>query len=406
MASPKATREQVDVVSEPAIPAGLTRTSTMQPLPGPEFKRRLQLNPTEQLRLIETLDDDPDLLPPTRSTVRYDFSRRDLPFTVVHMDGFVSSFLVYGRNISSQGLSILHGGYVHPGTLCRIILPLVVGGGITVEGTIRHCRLVQDSCHEIGIEFDKAIRVREILGARLPEEVTKQDAAEAPRHIQLAGTVLLTAPKGPLRDMLQRRLEENGLTVQAAASAMSSVNAVRRGRPDVVLHSLIQMNDDGAFGMQDLRDAGYDGPIIALTADARPESHVSVLAGGASSVLVQPVAHEELLAQLMSYLGPLDPPSVLECTARDRREVRELLPSYLEFVHRAAERLEMMTESTQRDALREVCQYLRAMSVEYGFVPIAAAAHRSLRTLNQPDDADGIGTSIGQLASWCRSASE
>ena len=83
----------------------------MKPNHGPEFKRRLQLNWDEQQALITQLREDPSLAG-GRSAARYDFGQRDLPFTVVHPDRFVSSFLIYGRNISTQGMSVLYGGYV------------------------------------------------------------------------------------------------------------------------------------------------------------------------------------------------------------------------------------------------------------------------------------------------------
>jgi len=369
---------------------------------GQEFKRRIELTIEEHRALVEELRDE-SAAHSKRSSQRYDFTQRDIPLTVVHPDGFVSNFLVYGRNLSSDGASFLHGGYVHPGTRCRIVLPRVRGGGATVEGTIRHCRLIRDSCHEIGMQFQQSIDIRDILGVDGADN--DQASAEAAGHIAIAGRILLTGPKGPQRDLMQQRLEEHGLVVRTAASAGSALDDVRRNACDLVLHGLSLQEENGLYAIRELRKVGYSGPIVMLLPDRRLETMQAVVDAGADEVLLQPVSHETITAIVISFIGPADPPSSIVSTARDQMEVRPFLGSYLEFTNRAAERLDLMTGEDNLDALREVSLYLKTSAIDFGFVHIAAAAFRIERILSKDEiDRSALSAAITFLAGCCRVA--
>jgi hypothetical protein len=77
---------------------------------------------------------------------------------VVHMqqpgDGSPRAFLVPTRNISSGGVSFLHGGYVHTGTHCTVQLITAHGTWADVPGEVVRCSYVQGQIHEVGVKFD------------------------------------------------------------------------------------------------------------------------------------------------------------------------------------------------------------------------------------------------------------
>ena len=369
---------------------------------GEEFKRRLQLNWDEQQALITQLREDPNLS--GGRSVRYDFGQRDIPFTVVHPDGFVSSFLVYGRNLSSDGMSLLHGGYVHPGTMCRVILPHVSGAGKVVEGTVRHCRLVRDACHELGLQFDDTIDPREIIGVRVDDQTNGLPQGAGP--LPLSGEVLLTAPRSPQRQILEHRLEAHGLTVRTASTAGAALDDLRRNHCDVLLHGLSLTEENGLHALREVRALGYHGALVSMTPDRRPSTQQELLDAGADEVLQQPFPHDVLVAQLLSFLGPFEVPSTLLCTTRDKTEIREVLPAYLDFAHRAADRLEQMTHTASPEMLREVTHYLRATSLDFGFVHLGAAAARVARLLDDPGGAAMLPSAVSFLAGCCRATAQ
>ncbi|MCL4210815.1 MAG: PilZ domain-containing protein [Phycisphaeraceae bacterium] len=70
-------------------------------------------------------------------------------------------FVMESRNLSIQGISLLHGVFVHPGTRCRVTLTDRKGERRPVDGVVVACRYLRGGVHELGVRFDAIIRLRE-----------------------------------------------------------------------------------------------------------------------------------------------------------------------------------------------------------------------------------------------------
>lgn len=121
-----------------------------------ELLQAVRLDPVALSKLLETLDADQSSAGAERRRQRrYAMRRRNCAITIRQPgshDG--QTFLVPTRNISTGGMSFLHGAFVHPGSHCTVHLIDLVGKVRTLDASVARCRYVSNGVHEVGIRFE------------------------------------------------------------------------------------------------------------------------------------------------------------------------------------------------------------------------------------------------------------
>ncbi|MFP4146046.1 MAG: hypothetical protein ACOCTI_08465 [Phycisphaeraceae bacterium] len=74
------------------------------------------------------------------------------------------------RNISRQGVGLLHGAFVHPETPCSVTLITAQRQGIRATGEVAFCRHLKGHIHEVGIRLDREINL-ELITASVPPAI-------------------------------------------------------------------------------------------------------------------------------------------------------------------------------------------------------------------------------------------
>ncbi|URI10881.1 ATP-binding protein [Aquincola tertiaricarbonis] len=119
--------------------------------------------------------------------------------------------------------------------------------------------------------------------------------------------VLVAEDHAVNRKYLEALLSSLGHAVTFAANGHEAVQAVRGGQFDVVLMDLHMPELDGVgatLAIRQLDDPRSRLPIIALTADAFPETRERCLAAGMSAFLTKPVEARLLVQTLASVVTP------------------------------------------------------------------------------------------------------
>jgi len=365
-----------------------------------KFKRRLDLNEQQRSELFAHLDSHQTPEQSKRQHIRYTFHVADVPLVIQHPDGGVSRFLVYGRNVSTRGVAVLHGGYVHTGSACQIILSTTGDNHLSVPGVVRHCRLIAGSCHEIGILFDDEIDPSQIAGSDASASSSGADEETLGYH-SMAGRVLVVDPFVPSRMLLEHQLNVFGLQVTAASSSDDALTKHEAADPpfNLVLAGLSGPNDIDA--VQRLRQTEFVGPIIALTPEADAEQLKLIQNAGAGTVLLQPVSTDVLLAHLQAYLGKATAAGTIYSTAEDQPGMRTLVNEYVRGVRVLSEELETAIEAKDAAAARAVIMRLRGSGTAFGFNDVSVAAIRALTDLDRTGATESAAESIKELARCC-----
>ncbi len=118
--------------------------------------------------------------------------------------------------------------------------------------------------------------------------------------------ILLVEDNEMNRDMLSRRLQRRGHTVELAVDGLEGVARALEGGWDLVLMDMSLPEIDGWEATRRIRAAGASGqmPIIALTAHAMSGDRDKALDAGCNDYDTKPVDLERLLGKMQALLTP------------------------------------------------------------------------------------------------------
>lgn len=93
-------------------------------------------------------------------------------------------------------------------------------------------------------------------------------------------------------------LERGGHEVLEASDVTDAVKTVFREAPDGLVMDLILPDGDGLVLLEELRRRNFEGPVIVVTSDLQPMTRHLATTHGATCVLHEPVATDEILHAL------------------------------------------------------------------------------------------------------------
>ncbi len=116
------------------------------------------------------------------------------------------------------------------------------------------------------------------------------------------GRVLVVEDNPDLAFGLRNNLEIEGHEVRLAEDGPSGVAAAQSWRPDVVILDLMLPGMDGYRVLRTLRDAGFEAPVLILTARGEEADKVMGFRHGADDYVTKPFGVLELLARVQALL--------------------------------------------------------------------------------------------------------
>ena len=177
----------------------------------------------------------------------------------------------------------------------------LLGGTIAVQseqGRGSHFKLTVDAGPLAGVR-----RVANCREALMPAE----HQATSDPEVSLAGVRVLIADDGKdnqllISRILKKRAAEVAVADNGQIARDLALEADRAGRPfHVVLMDMQMPVLDGYLATQQLRDAGYSGPIIAVTAHAMRDDRQRCLDVGCNDYTVKPIDRRKLLSLIQEY---------------------------------------------------------------------------------------------------------
>ncbi len=312
--------------------------------------------------------------------------RRQITVDVCQPGGSRARFVVATRSFSTTGISFLHGGFLHPGTVCSMELTTLDNAWKAVEATVVHCRLVRGRVHEVGAKFSRPPEVSEFVGE------------------WLQGTILLLDDAPDFAALTSHHLSRSWLTVQVIDRGLRAIKRVKERVVDLVITELDMPGLDGLTVIRRLREEGVDVPIIVLTTDVSEGIEQRVLEAGGDMYLTKPIERDHLIEAVRQLLTP---PKPLVSEFARHPDMAQFIDAFLTGLPGVLRDLRTAFQQTDAAALTSLVRRVKSIAGGTGgcgFDPISVAAAEIEAKLRGTPDWPAVGTGIKNLKSLCRRA--
>lgn len=233
-----------------------------------------------------------------------------------------------------------------------------------------------------------------------PAPLARPDAARQ-RTDAFSATVLLVDDNDVNRVLAQRQLEQLGATCVAVPSGAAAIEAVRRNRYSLILMDCRMPEIDGFEATRRIRrleaKLGTRTPIVALTADGRPEDRTACLQAGMDDHVAKPLRMDDLDALIARWCPPPAPSPTAGPDDRTRPDAPELPGIHILLSEIGAEETIRLFRTWKAEAPRRI-ESIRAGLDRDDLAAVAAAAHDLKSTLGLFGAADAAATAAAAEA--------
>ncbi len=368
-----------------------------------DFTTHIRLNASQRSKLLCRLDESPTTLRPSerRREQRWEYRMSDVAVIVQHPGGGSGRFLVCSRNLSAGGMAFIHGGYIHPGSGCRVGLTRWDRRPLAVPGVIAHCRHLEGQLHEVGIRFAQPINPMIFIEPPESDEVgLGNPALELPK---LAGRILVVDPSPADRRLISHDLAATGAGFIAVASTVAALDAVRRHSFDVVLCEISLEGGDAVRMIKRMRRFGFRGPILLVTAESDVQRLTDAREAGANEIIGKPWSPAYLGALLAEWLESPASEQTIYSSLEEQPGMAELIVDFINEARRAGHQLGKAVTVGDSQRARELCLRLAGSGSGYGFDGVTGAARDALTALETSNNVlEAASGQLRRLMDICR----
>jgi signal transduction histidine kinase/CheY-like chemotaxis protein/HPt (histidine-containing phosphotransfer) domain-containing protein len=268
-----------------------------------------------------------------------------------------------------------------------------------------------------GSSFSATINIGELNDVKFRDQPPAPQAGDvrqaSSNNMSLAGVRVLLVDDGETnRKLIGLLLTRANAVVETAENGALAVHAVEQGQFDVILMDMQMPVMDGYTATRCIRESGFQGPIIALTAHAMKGDQQKCEAAGCSGYLSKPINMDELIAtlrrsadddQTRSTATASGDPKMLEqnrtlysTLPTDDPAIREIVQ---EFVDSVPDRINAMCaalEANEYDELARLAHALKGCGGTAGFNCLTQPAGQ-IEQLAKTHQADSIETALNEL---------
>lgn len=326
---------------------------------------------------------------------RWPFRLETLLFELAHPGGSQVAFKVACRNISCGGTSVLHAQYVHPGSACGVILPHRERGHARIRGTVRRCRHVAGVVHEIGVQFERVIDVREFVDEHVARDRYTLERV-APESLE--GRLVYVNSVELDQQILRHFLKETRLRL-ATAVDLGAMHQMMPGGCDVLMVDMAGVGLTGTAWVSELRDAGVHAPLVVLLPPGvSGVDRAELERAGADGSLPKPLMQETLLRALAEILSV---PTMVASGGGAARGDASLSGRFLEQLKKYTAELREQIKAGEAMACYVICQHLKGGGQSLGFERITRTASAAADRIAQSMSVQESSAELRELVSAC-----
>ena len=234
-----------------------------------------------------------------REFARWPFRKAVVPVLLTHPGGTQSTLKLACRNISRGGISLLHNGYIYPGSAVRLTLPRSDGGFSDVDGVIKRCVHRRGVLHEIGVAFKRPIHLRDYL---ILQPTTEFYSLERVTPESIKGKLLLVEDSHLDVSIIKHLLRQTSLQIKHVETVKDADEVIASEDVTIILCDAGLPDERGTLWLQRLRDRGCQVPAIITSADTMAMMRENAWQMRGVYPLPKPVSQEALLRTLAECL--------------------------------------------------------------------------------------------------------
>ena len=285
------------------------------------------------------------------------------------------------RRLGVNELVAVHGSFVHVGSPCNVQLVSPYGTWEHVSGEISDCKLIERGLFEVRIQFSSEIEV----------EVYCKDAVRM--------NVLVVDDDRLCRELSRRFLDGPNVAIEMAENGREAVEIARGTALDLIFSDIEMPEMNGLEAAQAIRDNGYLGRLVAVSALWGAEIQGKCVEAGFDAYIPKPLKQPHVNEQLEC----LNVEPLFSSLPHDE----DLLPIVRDFVISLSDRvrsIQSLAATMQLLELGRICRELDSLAGSLGFEPIAEEAVRIERQISKNADSPVLPDGVKELIHWCRRA--
>jgi CheY-like chemotaxis protein len=369
----------------------------------PGRRNSLGLDDRALTRVLDQLDatePSPARAASRRDFVRWPFRDASIPVRLTHPDGSITPMLVACRNISRGGMSVLHCGFVYPGSRCTVVLRHPERGAVPVPGIVARCSFRGGMIHEVGLKFDQPIDVRDLVR---PDPFSDSFSLERVKPETLRGTVVYAEDSEIDHRIVAHFLRDTGLTLRTARTAEDALGLVDADC-GLVLAEYNLPDYNGAEFLTMLRQRGLSTPVILVARDTTSVTRRLLAGIEADAFLAKPLSQPLLLRAVAEFLVLRPGEGMLVTSLPPDDPAAPLAEGFVSALRSYAARLREALARGDAANCREVCSRIAGTAPSVGFAKLGAAAAEAAESLAEDPEFERSARLLRTLISICEHA--
>lgn len=347
--------------------------------------RKLRKQPEQVEAYLNDLDGQPisQRQLDARKSERYTYRIQAMQVEFTPQTGRPERHLVPTRNLSREGASFLVGHYVYPGTACSLKLISIHDNAYPVPGVVVHCRYLMGSgsVHEVGVKFQRPVDVA----------LFHHEAKEL--------QILLVDDDTTMPQLVRSLLKSCALDLTYADNGQTGVELVMQADYDLVMLDMDMPVKDGFQTALEMRERGYRGAIVAVTAMTRKEDRQRCFEAGCTHYVPKPLTRERLTNMLRA--ATKEP---LVSTLDGEGELADLIDSFVRELPMRLDDLQHALARNDLDSFARTVRLMKGQAGSFGFEVITDLAEALEKLLIQNVGIDALQSQLVELAHWCKVA--
>ncbi|MFM9957218.1 MAG: response regulator [Phycisphaerales bacterium] len=336
-----------------------------------------------------------------RASRRWRAQHQKIAVTVFEEGTRKRTFAMVPRNISTGGMGLLHGAYMHPGAECVIALRDVRGRAVQVRGRVVRCTHLRGTVHDLGVQFAERVNPREFFIWAGTEYLFNAERVD-PKAIK--GRMLIVDDSRSDQRLISHLLKETCLEFEFADTGEEGLKMLSATPgPSFALVDYVLPDFDGITLVTRARAAGCTTPMVLISGTAEQDTRYAAIAAGAKEMLFKPLSEALMLRAAAEYLLYTD----IQKRDEDPHAAgasgmsAEAVEACVQEIRQLGERLASLLAASAFEKVGDVVGRLEGMAADYGFKALrthSGAAGKKLRV------GEAAANELGKVVEACRLA--